>query len=239
MMKDKTVLNDDHFPEILLDGPSLHLLQSLLSDQHHHQHTNKIEDDSSLEDSTSQKQPNERKKKSQPSERRLKRLEHTKRCRLTFNRIPKDDLRRLFPGMFCNVMNQGNGELTHAFLSRYFTPDCEVFTEPMPQYGFTVPHFKGPDQYAHYIKLGHSPLPDYVYSIIGMRIIRRFHEEISIVEVYGNFKATQLFTAPDGEVTKFEISISNKALYYMNYEGAVMKVVGCNVDAVPAFLTEP
>eukprot|EP00981_Chlorochromonas_danica_P005011 scaffold998_cov162-Ochromonas_danica.AAC.17 len=177
-------------------------------------------------------------------------MEHTARCRLTFNRIPKDDLRRRFPFMLCNVLNQGNSELTHALLSRYFTPDCDIFGDPMPQYWPSYLHLKGPNQFAHHIELANSPLPDFVYTIIGVRVIRRFYEELSIVEIYFNLKATRLvcsYSPPPHyqntyymvpvsdpyEMTEEEVNVKIKASFYMNRKGEIVKAIGCNTDSVP------
>lgn len=181
--------------------------------------------------------------------KQLQRLKHRKRCQLTFSRMVKDDLRRVFPTMYCNVRNQGNLTLTKSFLRRYLRSDCEVISYGYPSIGLPVSYAKGPDEFAHYLNGIANRFPDSTLFLIGSQIIRKFHEECTVIEIFANFKATQLtysyiFTGDQVSVGPSPMEMVNveanyKISVFMNKEGAIIKVIGVITNTIPAFLTSP
>eukprot|EP00981_Chlorochromonas_danica_P006404 scaffold1389_cov251-Ochromonas_danica.AAC.2 len=184
--------------------------------------------------------PKRKRRKRTPEQRtakQLKRLEHRMRCRLTFNRMVKDDLRRVFPIMYCNVINAYNTSLTKSFLVRYSRPDCEVIAHPFPSIGVSLSRLKGPHEFANYLGAIKTLLPDVVLLLLGSRVIRKFYEECSIIEMFTNLKATRL-TYPvvssvgdqvnvgpsHAEVVEAEVKM--EISFFMNKEGLIFKIEG-------------
>eukprot|EP00981_Chlorochromonas_danica_P002166 scaffold428_cov168-Ochromonas_danica.AAC.31 len=211
--------------------------------------------DKNLQKTKKKRKKRKKRKTNPPTEKQVQRLRHTQRCKFTFNRMVKDDLRRQFPLMFCNVTNIANTELTKSFLSRYLLPDCDVLADPLPQFGFPSLHLKGPSQFAEYMALANAPLPDFTVILLGGRVIRQFYEEIAIVEVYTSFKATrpaypkailegdQITDCDDKDVadsvTMEEFEFKIMASFFMNNEGFITKVDHCIPTSIPAFLSSP
>eukprot|EP00981_Chlorochromonas_danica_P013328 scaffold6142_cov291-Ochromonas_danica.AAC.1 len=148
----------------------------------------------------------------------------------------KDDLRRQFPTMYCNVINAYNTSLTRSFLVRYSRPDCEVIG---PSIGVPLSHLKGPHEFANYLDAASTRLPDTVLLLLGSRIIRKFYEECAVIEMFTNLKAAQL-TYPivssvgdqvnedskPAEVVEAEVNLKMKISFFMNKEGLIDKIVG-------------
>eukprot|EP00981_Chlorochromonas_danica_P013590 scaffold6531_cov169-Ochromonas_danica.AAC.12 len=146
------------------------------------------------------------------SARKLQRFQHNERIRLTFNRIVRNDLRRVFPSMYYNVLNLADSKLTEEFLCHYFSPDCEVLSYFLSQLehceregagagaGSTVAtciQCRGPLELAHQIARSATPFSDYVFLSMKSRIIRRLEaSHFSIIEVDSDFKATALLSQP-------------------------------------------
>eukprot|EP00981_Chlorochromonas_danica_P006403 scaffold1389_cov251-Ochromonas_danica.AAC.1 len=198
-----------------------------------------------------EKKSSKRKKtQEEPTARQLKRLEHRKRCQLTFNRMVKGDLRRVFPTMYCNVRNQNNAMLMQAFLGHYLRSDCEVIAYVYPTVGVSLSHLKGAQEYANFVGTLHAQHPDAVLLLLGSRIVRKFHEETSVVEIFINMKATRLtypiVTSVGDEVIVgpkpaevVDIEVKFKISFFMNKEGLIFKIVGSTIPSFPAFLTTP
>eukprot|EP00981_Chlorochromonas_danica_P006409 scaffold1389_cov251-Ochromonas_danica.AAC.7 len=205
---------------------------------------------SSMKSGSEQKQIKRKRSRTstQPTTAQLQRLEHRKRYQLTFTRMVKDDLRRLFPIMYCNVRNQNNAMLMQAFLGHYLRSDCEVIAHGYPTVGVSLSHLKGDQEYANYVNTVHTQHPDAVLLLLGSRIIRKFHEETSVVEIFINMKAAQLtypiVTSVGDEVIVgpkpaevVDIEVKFKISFFMNREGVIDKIVGSTIPSFPAFLT--
>eukprot|EP00981_Chlorochromonas_danica_P006408 scaffold1389_cov251-Ochromonas_danica.AAC.6 len=182
--------------------------------------------------------------------KQLRRLKHRKRCQLTFTRMVKDDLRRVFPTMYCNVRNQGNLTLTKSFLRRYVRSDCEVISYGYPSIGLPLSHLKGPDEFASYLDGVSTRFPDSMLFLIGSQIIRKFHEECTVIEIFANFKATQVIysyaiamrdqvNVGPSPMEVVNVEAKYKISIFMNSEGAIVRVVGAITNFIPAFLTVP
>lgn len=145
------------------------------------------------------------------STKKLQRIQHNERIRLTFNRIVRNDLRRVFPSMYYNVLNLADSKLTEEFLCRYFSPDCEVLSYFLSQLKHceregaaagggarsTCIQCRGPLELARQIARSAIPFSDYVFLSMNSRIIRRLEaSHFSVIEVDSDFKATALPSQP-------------------------------------------
>lgn len=182
-----------------------------------------------------------------------RRLEHYKSMRMTFKRVPKNDVRKLFPSMYCNALNGGDFKLLRRLITRYMTSQCECVCQPLPQLGLPFIKQEGPDEYMRFLNSVFGFLPDYAFTPLGSRIIRHLLDDgISIVEFYVNMKATRLiypeaqlsdesvtsgysatFLQPSTEFVDFDI----KKTFHFNKNGLVVKVATTTVTSVPSFIS--
>eukprot|EP00981_Chlorochromonas_danica_P000868 scaffold211_cov168-Ochromonas_danica.AAC.9 len=123
---------------------------------------------------------------------RLRRQQHIKRIRTTFCRLVKNDVRKLFPTMYCNVINGGDMKMLDEFASRYFRPDCELISHSMPDFGLPMLCYNSRSEYLNHVEMVLADLPDFTMCPIGGQIIRQLHENVSIIELFADFSATRL-----------------------------------------------
>lgn len=176
---------------------------------------------------------------------RLRRQQHIKRIRMTFCRLVKNDLRKLFPTMYCNVINRGDMQVLDEFSSRYFRPDCELISHTMPDFGFPMLCYNSRSDYLKHVENVLADLPDFVLCPLGGQITRQLHENVSIIELFANFSATRLLppvassgdeTAPvRRKTTRFECKV--KVSFRMSKEGNIDKVEISSASHLPAFLS--
>eukprot|EP00981_Chlorochromonas_danica_P003464 scaffold654_cov207-Ochromonas_danica.AAC.49 len=147
-------------------------------------------------------------------------------------------------------MNAYDTIRTRSFLVRYSRPDCEVIFHGCPSIGVSSFHLKGRDEYTNYLDAASTRLPDAVLLLLGSRVIRKFHEETSVIEIYINMKATRLtysivssvgdqVSVDAGHVEVVEMEIKLKISIFMNREGLIVKIVGSAITSFPTFLTTP
>eukprot|EP00981_Chlorochromonas_danica_P011258 scaffold3827_cov191-Ochromonas_danica.AAC.8 len=183
-----------------------------------------------------------------------RRLEHYKSMRMTFKRVPKNDVRKLFPSMYCNALNGGDFSLIRRLITRFMTSQCEFVCQPLPQLGLPLMRFEGPDQYMSFLHSVFGFLPDYAFTPLGSRIIRHLlDEDISIVEFYVNMKATRLIypeaqssdesiassccsatlVQPSTEFVDFDV----KKTFHFNQHGFVVKAITSIATSIPSFIS--
>eukprot|EP00981_Chlorochromonas_danica_P013313 scaffold6125_cov262-Ochromonas_danica.AAC.5 len=186
--------------------------------------------------------------------KRRRRLEHYKSMQMTFKRVVKNDVRKLFPTMYCNVLNGDDFKLFERFVCRFMVPKCKFVAHPFPQLDSPYRRYEGPEKHALSIQSLAASLPDHALVPLGSRIIRQLLDEnISIVELYVKVKATKLVYY-DGQVPDESIFSSNKessfipiqpsealidfnilASFYFNKDGFVVKTVSSIAASNPSF----
>eukprot|EP00981_Chlorochromonas_danica_P010042 scaffold2953_cov187-Ochromonas_danica.AAC.7 len=175
--------------------------------------------------------------KSKPS-----RLLFYKRMGRISKRLLSNDLRKAFPIMYCNVINQLDYAILDSLLCRYMTPNCEMICGAMPQLGVPVHCYQGPSQCAKNIHEKSSSLPDHIIFLESSRIIRPLYEEHSIIEMLIVVNATKVVypsSLPNPTPTPTVVEMNGslplpqtvnimfklRELYYMNNTGSIVKVV--------------
>eukprot|EP00981_Chlorochromonas_danica_P014014 scaffold7232_cov310-Ochromonas_danica.AAC.4 len=143
-------------------------------------------------------------KSSTLSARQLRRLEHNRRIRSTFHRLVKNDTRRIFPAMYCNVVNSGEMNTLEAMIGQYMSPLCELRNNGPAEFGFPACR-TGPLAFMEDFYQAVSSMPDYSLLLCGARVIRQLYEERSIVEFNVLARATKLILPQDNQ----EVSNSN------------------------------
>eukprot|EP00981_Chlorochromonas_danica_P011255 scaffold3827_cov191-Ochromonas_danica.AAC.5 len=182
-----------------------------------------------------------------------RRLLHYRTMQMTFKRVMKNDVRKLFPAMYCNALNKGDFKLFHKLISSNMISQCEFNFQPLPQLGLTTYRtYEGSDQYASRAPSFFAHLPDYALIPLGSRIIRKLYEDVSIVELYANAKATRLIypegqqqpdceemtSASDALIQPMIVSVDfyMKIAFHFNTDGYVVKTVTSTVNLVPSFV---
>eukprot|EP00981_Chlorochromonas_danica_P008519 scaffold2208_cov170-Ochromonas_danica.AAC.3 len=180
----------------------------------------------------------------------LQQPQHIKHFRSSFTRMVKDDLRRVFSAMFCNVINQNNYTHMQTFFNRYLSSNCDVISYGCPVINVSLTYMKGPNEFANFMDAVSSPYPDFSLLLVGSQILRLYHEDMYVVEMFASMKATRLIypyassssvggTVYHGprplQVVNAEAKI--KMSFFMNSEGAIVKIGGWTMTSFPAFLT--
>lgn len=187
--------------------------------------------------------------------KRPRRLEHYKSLQVTFKRVMKKDVRKIFPLMFCNTLNGNDFKSFERLVSRFMTPKCKIIAYPLPQLDRPYRRYEGPEQLALNVQSMVAFLPDYVLIPRGSRIIRQLlDKDISIVELYVNMKATKLvyydnttdnneslissnkecpsiFIQPSKVLIDFDIMIT----FCFNKDGFVVKNISSLTTSIPSF----
>eukprot|EP00981_Chlorochromonas_danica_P001740 scaffold376_cov164-Ochromonas_danica.AAC.2 len=186
--------------------------------------------------------------------KRRRRLEHYKSMQMIFKRVLKNDVRKLFPTMYCNALNRDDFKLLERFVSRFMTPKCKFISYSFPQLDRPYRRYEGPEQHALSIQSLVAFLPDYALIPLGSRIIRQLLDEnISIVELYGNMKATKLVYYDDQlfdesivssdeecsfipiQPSKVMVDIDVVISFYFNKDGFVVKTMSSIAASIPSF----
>eukprot|EP00981_Chlorochromonas_danica_P011257 scaffold3827_cov191-Ochromonas_danica.AAC.7 len=188
---------------------------------------------------------NEKRRKTQ------RRLDYYRSFRKTFKHLMKNDVRKLFPTMYCNALNGGDFKLFSRFVSRCMASQCEYIFEPLPQIGSPFMKYEGSDEYANRAPSFFAHLPDHALIPVGSRIIRKLLEDdISVVELYANAKATR-FIYPEGQQlpdcegttstpgalvqpTIVSVDFYMKISFHFNRDGYVVKTITSTVNLVPS-----
>lgn len=88
-------------------------------------------------------------------------------------KVPKNDIRRFIPKMFCNVINAGRYNATQIFMDSFVAPDCQlaVFYD-VPTYFHFPPQVNatGPLQIGHFMLGNQMMFPDMVVSLAETNI---------------------------------------------------------------------
>lgn len=181
------------------------------------------------------------------SARKLRRLLHNKRVRLTFNRLVKNDLRKIFPSMYINVLNGGDFKVVEEFFCRYMKPHCEVTSHMHEQFGLPTLYFDGPQAFVEDVKKTANNLPDFALVPLGSRIVRRLHEDTSIVELYTILKGTHILFPPAEKSENndtaviipsiLHLELKMKVSFHMNNDGCIVKVVASPPPYIPLFMS--
>lgn len=175
------------------------------------------------------------------------RPQHMKHFRSNFTQMVKDDLRKVFSTMFCNVVNQNNYAHMQAFLNRYLSSNCDVISYGCPAIDVSLNYMKGPNEFADWMNAVSAPHPDFSLLLLGSQILRMFHEDMHVVEMFAMLKATRVIypsaTSVGGKVHHgprplqvVDVEAKIKMSFFMNSDGAIVKVGGWTMASFPAFL---
>eukprot|EP00981_Chlorochromonas_danica_P008346 scaffold2135_cov154-Ochromonas_danica.AAC.7 len=220
------------------------------SDEDHYEDRDEDHDSLSHRNSCSSDRVNENRKR-----KRRRRLEHYKSMQMIFKRVLKNDVRKLFPTMYCNAANRDDLKLFERFVSRFMTPKCKFISHPLPQLDRPYCSYEGPEQHVLHVQSLVAFLPDHALIPLGSRIIRQLlDEDISIVELYANAKATKLVYYDDQllsdesivssdeecsfipiQPSKVMVDIDIVISFYFNKDGFVVKTMASIATSIPSF----
>lgn len=173
---------DDEIPILFLNAPVEH--------SKHNKHTL---------DRSSQVVLKKKRRVGMSREQRQAQDEYHKKCfQLTFNRILKNDIRRDYGVMYCNVMNSLDAELILSFFQRYCVSTCVMTDHIQSSLQKIQPIvIYGPHSIAELLHKVTMVIPDAIGQLKECRIVRKFQEEGSAVVIDFHLSASQIIPMPN------------------------------------------